>query len=76
MTSDNSLILKSVSFDGKPWYEIDTLEDLALAEKIFPSPAHKAAKTAIQTKPNIFYKQLFNTVLSPRKSAGALNVSG
>ncbi len=76
MTSDNSLILKSVSFDGKPWYEIDTLEDLALAEKIFPSPAHQAATTAIQTKPNIFYKQLLNTVLSPRKSAGALNVSG
>lgn len=75
MTSDNKLKLKSVSFDDKPWYEIDTLEDLALAEKIFPAPARITAKTASQIKPNPFIKQLLNSVISSRKPAGVLNVS-
>jgi len=35
MVADCSLSLKTVSFDGKPWYEIDTLEDMAEAEKLF-----------------------------------------
>jgi len=35
MVADGSLSLKIVSFDGKPWYEIDTVEDLAKAEKLF-----------------------------------------
>jgi len=35
MVADGSLSLKTVSFDGKPWYEIDTLEDLAETEKLF-----------------------------------------
>ena len=37
MVSQKSLSLKAISFDGKPWYEIDTLEDLASAELLFPS---------------------------------------
>ncbi len=37
MVAQKNLSLKAVFFDGKPWYEIDTLEDLALAEQIFPS---------------------------------------
>ncbi len=36
MVEDNNLVLKSVSFDYKPWYEIDTVGDLAEAEKLFP----------------------------------------
>ena len=36
MIDDKSLSLKSVSFDNKPWYEIDTIHDLAEAEKLFP----------------------------------------
>ena len=75
LISDNDIALKSVSFDNKPWYEIDTLEDLALAEKIFPAPAHITAKIATQIKPNAFYKQLLNSVFNPRKPAGVLNVS-
>ena len=37
MVAQKSLSLKAISFDGKPWYEIDTLEDLASAERLFPS---------------------------------------
>jgi choline kinase len=34
---EKSLSLKAVFFDHKPWYEIDTAEDLASAERLFPS---------------------------------------
>ena len=37
MIDDDSLAFKNVSFDHKPWYEIDTIEDLAEAEKLFKS---------------------------------------
>ena len=37
MVADGSLSLKMVSFDDKPWYEIDTIEDLAKAKKLFPA---------------------------------------
>lgn len=36
MVEEQSLALESVSFDHKPWYEIDTIHDLAEAEKLFP----------------------------------------
>jgi choline kinase len=36
MIDDRSLSLESVSFDHMPWYEIDTIYDLAEAEKLFP----------------------------------------
>lgn len=35
MIADGSLSFEHVSFDGKPWYEIDTIEDLAEAETLF-----------------------------------------
>lgn len=35
MVDDGSLSLQTVSFDSKPWYEIDTIEDLAEAENLF-----------------------------------------
>ena len=35
MVADGSLSLKTVSFDSKRWYEIDTIADLAKAEKLF-----------------------------------------
>jgi len=37
MIAQKSLSLEAISFDGKPWYEIDTLEDLASAKRMFPS---------------------------------------
>jgi choline kinase len=44
MIADKSLSLESVSFDHKPWYEIDTIHDLAEAEKLFPIVLKKRAK--------------------------------
>ncbi len=32
---EKCLSLQAVFFDSKPWYEIDTIEDLAIAEKMF-----------------------------------------
>jgi choline kinase len=40
MIVDGSLSFKIVSFDGKPWYEIDTIADLAKAEKLFLSDSY------------------------------------
>ena len=36
MVIEKSLSLQAVHFDHKPWYEVDTIEDLASAEKLFP----------------------------------------
>ncbi|MDM8162048.1 phosphocholine cytidylyltransferase family protein [Labilibaculum sp. K2S] len=43
MVSDKSLKFEAVSFDHKPWYEIDTINDLAEAEKLFPIKMKKLA---------------------------------
>ena len=45
MVADGSLSFDMVSFDSKPWYEIDTIEDLAKAEKLFPLYNHTVTKT-------------------------------
>ncbi len=37
MVAEEKLSLQAVFFDHKPWYEIDTMEDLASAEMMFPS---------------------------------------
>ena len=37
MVADGNLSLQAVLFDNKLWYEIDTIEDLAEAEKLFPA---------------------------------------
>lgn len=44
MVASGSLSFEVVSFDGKPWYEIDTTEDLAKAEKLF------SARNSVVTK--------------------------
>lgn len=41
MVADGSLSLKAVVFNNKLWYEIDTIEDLAEAEKLFPAEISK-----------------------------------
>ena len=43
MIDDKSLMFESVSFDHKLWYEIDTIHDLAEAEKLFPIKIKKQA---------------------------------
>ena len=42
MVADGSLNFQTVSFDDKSWYEIDTISDLAEAEKLFLADIHKA----------------------------------
>ena len=44
MIDDKSLMFESVSFDHKPWYEIDTIHDLEEAEKLFPAELLKHGK--------------------------------
>ena len=44
MVDNKSLAFESVSFDHKPWYEIDNMNDLAKAELLFPSEIKKLAK--------------------------------
>lgn len=41
MVDNKSLVFESVSFDHKPWYEIDNIKDLAKAELLFPSEIKK-----------------------------------
>ena len=47
MVDDKKLFLEAVSFDKKSWYEIDTIEDLAEAEKLFPIAALKETTCAL-----------------------------
>lgn len=44
MVADKTLSFESVSFDHKPWYEIDNIDDLAEAEKLFPIKLPYTAK--------------------------------
>ncbi len=41
MLDDGNLSLKTVSFDSKPWYEIDTIADLAEAEELLSADKNK-----------------------------------
>jgi choline kinase len=41
MIEDKIITFESVSFDHKPWYEIDTIQDLAEAEKLFTNELKK-----------------------------------
>jgi len=60
MIADGSLSFENVSFDGKPWYEIDTIEDLAKAEKLFLSDNYTTTKTVTLSHPDF----LLNAVTS------------
>jgi len=48
MIDDKSLSFESVSFDHKPWYEIDTIYDLAEAEKLFPKELKKQSMLEVE----------------------------
>jgi choline kinase len=45
MIADRSLSLHAVSFDSKPWHEIDTIADLAKAEKLFSADRYETTIT-------------------------------
>ncbi len=71
MTADGSLSFKTVSFDGNPWYEIDTIEDLAEAEKLILSDDYTTTKTVTLSHPDFF----LNAVTSPLETIGILNAT-
>jgi len=54
MIADGSLSFEIVSFDSMPWYEIDTIEDLAKAEELFSSDNYTIAKNVAFSHPDIF----------------------
>ncbi len=74
MIFDGSLSLYNVSFDGKPWYEIDTLEDLAQAEKLFSSKS-TTLKTAMPSNIDFLNMDFINAEPSQKKTAGKLNAA-
>ncbi len=62
MIADGSLSFETVSFDGNPWYEIDTIEDLAEAEKLFLSGNDTTTKLVTLSHHDF----LINAVTSPQ----------
>ncbi len=44
MVATGNLSLRTVDFDNKPWYEIDTIADLAEAEKLFSADTAEAIR--------------------------------
>ena len=75
MVADGSLFFKIVSFDGKPWYEIDTIEDLAEAEKLFSSDNYTCTEIIALSQPDFLNIQLINALRSPREATGTLSVA-
>ena len=71
MIADGSLFFEDVSFDGKPWYEIDTIEDLAEAKKLFLPDDYTTTKTVTLSHPDF----LRNAVTSPWETIGLLNAA-
>ncbi|MDQ6981671.1 MAG: phosphocholine cytidylyltransferase family protein [Mariprofundus sp.] len=75
MIADGSISFESVSFDGKPWYEIDTLEDLAKAEKLFSSDNYRTMKTVTPLGPVFPDVPLIDAAIPALKATVALNVA-
>jgi hypothetical protein len=73
MIDDGSLFFKAVSFDGKPWYEIDTLVDLTKAEQLFLAGNYTARKSTILPQSNILDIPVISAVTSTQKTTGILN---
>ena len=69
MIADGSLSFENVSFDGKPWYEIDTVEDLAEAKKLFFADDYTITESVTLSHPDFF----LNAVPSPWEAIGALS---
>ena len=65
MIADGSLFFKIVSFDGKPWYEIDTIEDLVEAEKLFSSDNYTPTEFVTLSYPDFLNIQSINAGTSP-----------
>ena len=73
MIADGSLSFEIVSFDDKPWYEIDTLEDLAEAERLLSSDRCLSAEPFDLSERGTGGKRVIKTAISRfRGTAGIL----
>ncbi|MCD6293241.1 MAG: phosphocholine cytidylyltransferase family protein [Deltaproteobacteria bacterium] len=75
MIADGSLFFENVSFDGKPWYEIDTIEDLAEAEKLFFTDDYTITKTKTLTHPDFLNIKSINSIIPLQETTGILNAT-
>ena len=73
MIDDGSLFFKAVSFDGKPWYEIDTIEDLRKAEQLFLAGNYTTRKSTIPSQSHILDIPVSSAVTSTQKTTGIIN---
>jgi NDP-sugar pyrophosphorylase family protein len=75
MVADGSLSFNASSFDNKPWYEIDTIDDLRQAEKLFPQEKLQRQKTADSLYPDYLNEKLLNGIISTPQIAGGVSVA-
>ena len=73
MIDDGSIFFKAVSFDGKPWYEIDTIEDLIKAEQLFLAGNYTTRKSTIPSQAHILDMPVSSAVTSTQKTTGIIN---
>jgi NDP-sugar pyrophosphorylase family protein len=69
MVAAGNLSFDIVSFDDKPWYEIDTIEDLAEAEKLFSADSRLSTKALDASERDTYRKRLINTRASKHRDA-------
>jgi NDP-sugar pyrophosphorylase family protein len=76
MVADSSLSLQTVSFDNKPWYEIDTIEDLAKAERMFSADRYEiTAPSSITLQPVGISRRLFQKPRDAEKGTVTISLS-
>ena len=73
MVTEGSLSLKAVPFNNKLWYEIDTIEDLAEAEKLFTA---EISKTDIPDNIVLLHTQVPDKSIRKIKHLGSHKVAG
>lgn len=74
MILTGSLSIKIISFDGKPWYEIDTVSDLSKAEIAFLPNKKLIAKVVVHNHSNILKTKLLKAAVPANKRLAVLNV--
>ncbi len=74
MIAEGSLSFDIVSFDGKAWYEIDNLADLAQAEKIF-SRVEGNATAAMLSPPGVHNRKKVNVARSDLERSEVIDVA-
>jgi len=75
MVAGGSLSFEKISFDDKAWYEIDNLEDLAEAEKLFIPENTKIQRVLMPQTIKKNPIKLLNAAVLSQSAAGVLNVA-